>query len=71
MCGCLSCAPYWGPGLQPRHVPDWESNQQPFDLQAGAQPTEQHQPGPELLLIDIHYYIQSLQQLKEASITLL
>ena len=21
MCGCLSCTPYWGPGLQPRHVP--------------------------------------------------
>ena len=21
ICGCLSCAPYWGPGLQPRHVP--------------------------------------------------
>ena len=21
MCGCLPCAPYWGPGLQPRHVP--------------------------------------------------
>ena len=21
MCGCLSCAPYWGCGLQPRHVP--------------------------------------------------
>ena len=21
VCGCLSCAPYWGPGLQPRHVP--------------------------------------------------
>ena len=21
MCGCLSCPPYWGPGLQPRHVP--------------------------------------------------
>ena len=21
MCGCLSCAPYWGPDLQPRHVP--------------------------------------------------
>ena len=20
MCGCLSCAPYWGPGPQPRHV---------------------------------------------------
>ena len=21
MCGCLLCAHYWGPGLQPRHVP--------------------------------------------------
>ena len=21
MCGCLSRAPYWGPGPQPRHVP--------------------------------------------------
>ena len=21
MCGCLLCTPYWGPGLQPRHVP--------------------------------------------------
>ena len=21
MCGCLSSAPYWGPGLQPRNVP--------------------------------------------------
>ena len=21
MCGCLSCAPYWGAGPQPRHVP--------------------------------------------------
>ena len=21
MCGCLSCAPYWGPGLLPRPVP--------------------------------------------------
>ena len=20
MCGCLSHTPYWGPGLQPRHV---------------------------------------------------
>ena len=21
MYGCLLCAPYWGPGLQPKHVP--------------------------------------------------
>ena len=20
LCGCLSCVPYWGPGLQPRHM---------------------------------------------------
>ena len=26
MCGCLSHAPYWGPGLKPRHVP-WLGNQ--------------------------------------------
>ena len=25
MCGCLSYAPYWGPGLQPRQVP-WLGN---------------------------------------------
>ena len=24
MCGCLSHAPYWGPGSQPRHVPRLE-----------------------------------------------
>ena len=27
--------------------PDWESNQQPFGLQAGTQSTELHQPGLE------------------------
>ena len=34
MCGCLSCAPYWRPGLQP------------FGSQVSAQSTEPHQPGP-------------------------
>ena len=29
------------PGL----CPDWDSNRQPYDLQAGAQATEPHQPG--------------------------
>ena len=28
----------------PGIYPDWESNWQPFGLQAGAQPTEPHQP---------------------------
>ena len=27
------------------HSPDWESNQTPFGLQAGALSTEPHQPG--------------------------
>ena len=29
----------------PGTCPDWESNQQPFGLQAHAQSTELHQPG--------------------------
>ena len=29
----------------PGMCPDWESNQQPFGLQASAQSTEPHQPG--------------------------
>ena len=37
------------PGGHPAHnpgmCPDWESNQQPVGLQAGAQSTEPHQPG--------------------------
>ena len=48
ICGCFSHpppTPPWGPGLQPRHVPDWESNQRPFGLQPGTQSTEPHQPG--------------------------
>ena len=45
MCGCLSHAPYWGPGHNPDMYPDWELNQRPFGSQAGAQYTELHQPG--------------------------
>ena len=46
MCGCLSSAPYWGPGPQPRHMPWLGINWQPFGLQSGTQSTEPHQPGP-------------------------
>ena len=50
MCGCLLCAPYWGPGMcpdmcNPGMCPDWELNWQPFGSQAHAQSTELHQPG--------------------------
>ena len=31
--------------------PDWESSWQPFGLQAGAQSTEPHHPGPGLRLL--------------------
>ena len=45
MCGCLSCAPHRGPGLQPRHVP-WRGIQPAtFWFEAHAQSTEPHQPG--------------------------
>ena len=32
-------------GHNPGMCPDWESNQQPFGLQAGAQSTKPYQPG--------------------------
>ena len=43
-CVVASHAPPTG-DLQLRPLPDWESNQQPFGLQAGAQSTEPHQAG--------------------------
>ena len=47
ICGCLLCAPYWGSGLQPRHVPDPQWNWWPFGFgsQASAQSTKPHQTG--------------------------
>ena len=41
MCGCLSHAPYQGPGM----CPNWESNRQPFGSRAGTQSTEPHHLG--------------------------
>ena len=41
----LACSQLWtGPATQ-AHALEWESNLQPFGLQAGAQSTEPHQPG--------------------------
>ena len=33
-------------------LPDWESNPQPFGLQAGTQSTEPHQPGQKKLFFN-------------------
>ena len=46
MCGCLSCALYWGPSPQPRHVP-WLGIEPatPKSSQSSTQSTEPHQPG--------------------------
>ena len=38
--------PTGGLACNPGMCPDWESNQQPFGLQAGAHSTEPHQLGP-------------------------
>ena len=41
-----SCTPpAWGLARNPGMCPDWESNQQPFGSQAGAQSSEPHEPG--------------------------
>ena len=45
MCGCLSCGPHWGPGLQPRHVPQLGIEPATLWFAARAQSTELHQPG--------------------------
>ena len=45
MCGCLSYAPYWGSGPQPRHVPWLGIKPATLWFTAGTQSTEPHQPG--------------------------
>ena len=45
MCRCLSGAPNWRPGPQPRHLPDWESNWRTLGSPTRAESTEPHQPG--------------------------
>ena len=56
MCGCLCRTPYWRPDLarNPGMCLDWESNQQPFGSQAGAQTTEPHQRG--LICSSLHIF---------------
>ena len=45
-CVAASCVPPTGDlSCNPGMCPGWESNQRPFDLQAGTQSTEPHQPG--------------------------
>ena len=50
MCGCFYAPPTGDLVGKPGMCPDWESNQQPFGLQArGAQSTEPQQPGINLI----------------------
>ena len=49
MCGCLSRAPYWGPGLQPRRVPSLGIKLMTLWF-TGQQSTGPHQPGHILVL---------------------
>ena len=44
----------------PGMCPDWESNWQPFGLQAGAQSTEQYPPGPHSFLFLIILYLYEI-----------
>ena len=55
-----SCVPPTGDlALNPGMCPDWESNQQPFGLQASTQSTEPHQPGAICCILSplyLHHY---------------
>ena len=48
MCGCLSHAPYWGPGLQPWPVPLMGIELAIFRFSGRTPSTEPLQPGREL-----------------------
>ena len=48
--------PNWGVGPQSGHVPDWESNQQPFTLQDSTQPAE-HWSGP------LHHILKTINNI--------
>ena len=44
MCGCLSCTPYWGAGLQPKHMPWLGVELVTLWFTAHTQSTKLHQP---------------------------
>ena len=50
MCGCLSHAPYWGPGLKPRRVP-WLGIEHVTASQAGTQSSKPHEQGQDRYFI--------------------
>ena len=53
-CVVASCTPPTGDLAYSAGIcPDWESNQRLFGSQAGAQSTEPHQPGPDLLFSNL------------------
>ena len=63
MCGCLSCFPYWGPGLQPDLCPNQDLYWWPFSFQAGTQSTEPCQPGCNwVLIVVVLFFGQSFPQ---------
>ena len=58
--GCLSHAPSWGPGLQPRHVPRLGVEPAPLWFAARAQSIEPHQPGQKIWKEDVYGHVSCL-----------
>ena len=52
MCGCLSMPATGVLAHNPGMCSDWELNRQHFGLQASAQSTKAHQPGPNNFLFE-------------------
>ena len=59
MCGCLSCAPYWGLDTSQACALDWELNWQLFGSQAGIQSTELHSQGMLLIFLNVLWLVLS------------
>ena len=54
VCGCLSCVPYRGPGLQPGIHPDWELNQHPLVLRLALSPLSHTSQGLNIQIFELN-----------------
>ena len=69
-CLVVSHMPHvWGPGLQPRHVP--QLGIKPFGSQASPQSTESHQPGSQFYILQgAHIYMSKTKMFTQPKLVI-